>query len=822
MTPVPARSALSDAPATARSGRCLNCREPGALRSINDRLLLCAACRFIWPTESPVAQSSPIDQALLAPLLSTEIFRDRYRVLRQLGAGPHGVTLLAEHRLLAHPCVIKLLPFRAERPSDEAVTRLRNEARAGLRVNSPNVVRVLDCGRAAGAWYFVMEYIDGVDLASVLRAGLRVDWRQAVELASDAAAGLVAIHRAGLIHRDVKPGNLILAGDGRLCIADLGVARFVETHITPAGVDPPSGTLAYAAPETLTVGARVDARADLYSLGATLYELINARLPHGAASVYRALLGAQRGQIEWPGDAPCDVPPWLADAILRLLRPAPQDRFESAEEFLEYLQHGRGAARAAIPPEEVGGPRGLTVLAFENASGEATDDWLSLALADHLSRGLSRAPDVYVADRDEFVRVLERVRPDGAMLDVRTLRDVGRLTGAAHIVRGRFQRREGRLTVWVEVLSASSGRCRVLEPVEGSLSALHELRGRLLRRVCQAMGVSEPPAYELAAGGPPPAAQEAFFAAKRAHLQGDYEAAIERASAAVALAPEFCEAIGTLGACCSRLGRYEEAERHHLRQEELAARQGDGRQVVEAYANLGVMHYFRGEYADALRYYERAAHTAEALGLTNELAQVYNNLGFVQFRLGRLTEARAAFQRAIETHKAFGALVFLIGPYNGMGNVLRSEQRYEEAREYYQRALALALECDDRVNVGISYMHLGRCALKLGRFAAAKHELAMALSALEETRFWNGLTRVYESIAEMNLQLQNYAEAARCADRQIELARAHANRTMEAAAWRVKAQALRGAGQLGEAESCLVQAAALEAPVCEAPAAAAC
>jgi tetratricopeptide (TPR) repeat protein len=219
------------------------------------------------------------------------------------------------------------------------------------------------------------------------------------------------------------------------------------------------------------------------------------------------------------------------------------------------------------------------------------------------------------------------------------------------------------------------------------------------------------------------------------------------------------------------------------------------------------MHYFRGEYQAAHDCLTRAARTAEELGMTTELAQIRNNLGFVLLQLGRQAAAGETFSRAIDTLRKYGVLVGLIGSYNGMGHVLREQKRYEEARGYFRRALALAQESDDGVNMGVAYMNLGHCALNQGRLADAKHELAIALNILEQTSFWNGLARVYEYMADLNLRLSNCVEAIRCAERRIELARRHSNVRMETAGWRQKAEALRLAGRAADAEICLAHAA---------------
>jgi tetratricopeptide (TPR) repeat protein len=145
--------------------------------------------------------------------------------------------------------------------------------------------------------------------------------------------------------------------------------------------------------------------------------------------------------------------------------------------------------------------------------------------------------------------------------------------------------------------------------------------------------------------------------------------------------------------------------------------------------------------------------------------------------------------------------VALIGPYNGMGHVLREQKRFEEARGYFRRALALAQESDDDVNMGVAYMNLGHCALLQGRLADAKHELVAALNILEQTSFWNGLARVYEYMADLNLRLSNWKQAIRCADKRIELARRHANLQMESSARKQKAEALKLATSGAETEA---------------------
>lgn len=801
------KMAMSEAPGAARA--CARCHNVGSLAITTAPLERCATCGFVQPRSGIVAPpNARYGLVSLARLAPEGLVRGKYRLIRQLGAGAHGVAYLARHVFLNHPCVVKVLTPFAPGPVGGTVDRVRAEARAGFRVQDPHVVRVLDCDASEGTWYFVMEFIDGANLATVLAERVALVWQQGLQIALDAARGLAAIHRAGLAHRDIKPGNLILGVDGRLRIADLGVAALATDQKELRGrAGSGFGTFAYAAPEFFQPGVAQGVAADLYSLGATLFHLLTGRLPHGDGQVFRRLVDMQCRTPTWPTDAATDTPVWLVDAILRLLAIEPGRRFTDATELVTTLEASTHASRRASVTGDTAirdrlVPRGIGVLPLRNKAATDGVDWIGHAVANFLGRALAEMPNVYVADPDALIAMLDRVADTGVVPTDAERLEAGRMCGARTVVSGSFEQHGDELEIELRALRGGGLTpvvARVLGPI-GTLAALerralHELAARL-GLVLPAPGHIVPTALD---------AREKLAHAKRAFLLGEYAQARTLSNEALAVEPEFLEAIGFLGVCLARLGRYDEAEAQHRRQELLAQQAGDVRREIEALANLGVMYYFRGNYAAAQGYYERAAARATAHHLATELAQVSNNLGFVLFRLGQAGEAEAAFSRAIETHRAYGGLASLVGPYNGMGNVLVAAERYAEARKYYRRALALAQEIGDRTSVGTTHMHLGRCAALEGMFDEAKVEFAMALTALEETRFWNGLTRVYEHIAEMQMQLENYEEAARCADKRIELARQHANTRLEAAAWTQKAEALRRAGRPQDAAVCLAQ-----------------
>lgn len=778
------------------------------MRKVSPGFARCLDCQFVSAVRQELRARRPPIRLRTLQLRVGDIIRDRFRLVGILGSGAHGATFLAEHLLVGHPCVVKALPHKVAEASDSAAKRMRAEARAGFRVNHTGVVRTLDADFWEGVWYFVMEFIDGVDLGELAAAREAVPWRQAQDLALQATSALAAIHRERLMHRDIKPGNLLLGADGRLRVADLGVAAFTHDAREHTVSLEKEGTFQFAAPELSLAEGHVDERSDLYSLGVTLFHLITGRAPFGEAHAWQHLLDAHNRQAHWPSEDN-ETPKWFRDVVLRLLELDPDDRFASAEELALAITGDRDSVVKPSSPQLQ--PRGVAIPAFIN-DGPALDEdeGLGQVLADHVTRALTRS-GVYVPDRAEFERRLTRSSQGGGKLA--TLLEVGRLLGAGVVLQGRYQRSEGSITLEATAIAHGPQSEVPLGRYEGNVRDISRLEAALLERTYAALGIDKPdrsspnPSFPVTL-----AAERRFFIAKQAFHRGDYEEALRIGRELAQQAPDYAEVIGLLGACLGRLGRYQQAEEQHRALERIALQRGDMRLKVEADANLGAMHYFRGDYETAETYFERAAEETERLGMVNEGALIRNNLGFVLIRLGRLAAAEQAFQRAIETHQANGALTLLIAPYNGMGNVMREQKRFDEARDYYRKALRESQATDDRVNEGISHLNLGQCAATQGKTTEARTELAMALTLLEETAFWNGLARVYESIAEMNARDRAFDESLRAVDKRIELARLHQNQRMEAGAWAQRGDILEQAGRRAEAEACRAHAAGIASP----------
>jgi eukaryotic-like serine/threonine-protein kinase len=251
----------------------------------------------------------------------------RYHVEDVLGGGGMALVYRARDEELDRPVAIKLLADNLA--ADEAFRkRFLREARLAAQLAHPNVVQVYDSGEADGRPYIVMEYVEGETLADVLSRRGRLPPAEAVELALQVCSGLEHAHQAGLVHRDIKPQNLLIRGDGTVKIVDFGIARSSRgTRLTETGSV--LGTAAYLAPEQ-AAGEEVTPAADVYAVGVVLYELLAGRTPHTAESLNQFLvLGHEQSIPELRELAP-EVPAPLEDVVMRCLARIPEYRPPSA------------------------------------------------------------------------------------------------------------------------------------------------------------------------------------------------------------------------------------------------------------------------------------------------------------------------------------------------------------------------------------------------------------------------------------------------------------------------------------------------------------
>jgi serine/threonine protein kinase len=278
----------------------------------------------------------------------------RYRLEGRLGFGGMSTVHLALDLRLERQVAVKLL---AEHLADDPtfVSRFQREAQAAARLVHPNVVQIFDSGldEASGRHFIVMEYIQGHSCAEILRDDGWVEVDEAVSIIGQACEGLDYAHRHGVVHRDVKPGNLLRAREGEVKLADFGIAKATEqSSITQVGSV--LGTAAYLAPEQAR-GEEAGPRADLYALGVVAYQLISGRLPYEATSLTELALKQQREEPATLDTLVAAVGPELADAIALALALDPRDRYQTAREMGRAIDDG---ARGISPVEPGDSARG--------------------------------------------------------------------------------------------------------------------------------------------------------------------------------------------------------------------------------------------------------------------------------------------------------------------------------------------------------------------------------------------------------------------------------------------------------------------------------
>src|SRR4051794_40437312 len=285
-------------------------------------------------------------------MTTDQLFADRYRMERRLGVGGMATVQLAFDTRLERNVAVKLL---AEHLAEDSnfVSRFRREALAAARLVHPNIVQVFDFGldEATERQYIAMEYVDGQSCAEILRDEGHLGPDEAVDILTQACRGLDYAHRNGVVHRDVKPGNLLRNRDGVVKLADFGIAKAAEqSDITKVGSV--LGTAAYLSPEQAR-GEAAGPASDLYALGVVAYQLIAGRLPYEASSLTDLARLQQSSPPPRLDELEPDVPPALAAAVLRALSGDPDARWPDAAAMEDALRdglRGRGSAATAWAP----------------------------------------------------------------------------------------------------------------------------------------------------------------------------------------------------------------------------------------------------------------------------------------------------------------------------------------------------------------------------------------------------------------------------------------------------------------------------------------
>ena len=371
--------------------------------------------------------------------LADKVFSNRYEIQRELAQGGMAEVYLAHDQLLNRPVALKaLFPEYAREPS--FVERFRREAQAAANLNHPNIVAIYDWGQEDGTYFIVMEYVEGQVLRDLIRAEGPLDPNQAAEIAAEIASALGFAHRNGVVHRDVKPGNVLLTRSGTVKVTDFGIARAgASDGLTQTGSV--MGTATYFSPEQAQ-GLPVDGRSDLYALGVVLYEMVTGVAPFTADSPVSVAYKHVREEPALPSERNPDVPPDLERIIMTALAKDAGGRYQTADDMRADL------ARFRRGRPTVGGP--VTAMVLDHPTPGAT------AAVGTIGAAAAYGATVMTPRVDERGRMAEnapiaRKRRNTALVWILTILGLAAVVGAILFAAVKFGNDQATVTVPNEV-----------------------------------------------------------------------------------------------------------------------------------------------------------------------------------------------------------------------------------------------------------------------------------------------------------------------------------------------------------------------------------
>ncbi len=593
-----------------------------------------------------------------------QVLAGRWEVVGIIGSGGMGTVYRAHDRELDEDVALKVLRHEVIAGAD--VERFRREVKLARKVTHKNVARVFELGEHEGKRFFTMELVEGESLRGRLERGGPLREEVLTKVALSVSRGLGAAHEVGVIHRDLKPDNVLVAKDGRVAITDFGIASSLDASGVAGETQTFIGTPHYMAPEQVDGSGRLDARTDIYALGAMLFELATGRLPfEGPSAVAVAAARLTRPPPDPRASRPT-LSASLAAIILRCMARDPADRFPNAEavEAALSLEPERGATTSLppasiLPPESRPSRTGplrqvrIAVLPF-SSTGLTDDTYLESGLAEDLVDALSVVDGMRVV---AYGAAAQHTAADA--------REAGRALGVEVLVQGALRRLpDGRLRLSVRLVSVEDGIQLWAKRFDASAAELLDVNESAAQAIAEAASIRAPQADRKLAD---PVAIELYLRARSHYRDFWVEGAQESArcyAEALARAPESPLLIAGYALSLARVSFFTAGEIHSAR-----------------------------------------AAAARALSLAPDLGEAHLAAGAVAFQEGDFAEAyrhaRAAVARApslAEAHLLAGRVLAETGPLDHALRVLRSAQELDPGSGVARRELVRALALKGRLN----------------------------------------------------------------------------------------------------------------------------
>ena len=741
------------------------------------------------------AGATPVPSSSTPVLQTGDVLGGRYEILQLLGEGGMGAVYKAMDRELNRPVALKLIrPQLAANPS--ILARFKQELLLAHQVTHKNVIRIYDFGDADGVKYISMEFVDGADLRTLIQEHKKFPPREAVEIIQQICRALEATHNVGVIHRDLKPQNIMRDKSGRILLMDFGLARTLEGDgMTQTGAL--VGTMEYMSPEQ-ALAKDLDQRSDLFTLGLILYELLAGKTPFKAESVVASLIKRTQERALPVSDHDETIPRSLSNIVSKCLERDAGARYQNAADLLRDLEdwQGKGSAVTVRFPEVRTWGEGvwariavgvvvvmlitigvlyrhqlfshsasrtppqisLTIVPFRNASGDRSLDWLSTTLAAMLRTDMGQSSTLRTAASDRVDQIMHdlRVAPD-ANLGPDTLRRVAEFTSADRVLWGQYSKVGEHIRIDATLEDIRQQRNFTMNAEAASEKDLPQALQQLADSVEKNLALPAQTIKELRAQSLKPSSQSVqalrYYEEGLPLLrQGKYLEAQKSFQSSIGEDPNFALAHAKLGQVYFNLGYGNEAEQSTRKAVDLSQNLPSPEKSLIAAIHAQTAN----ETKKAAEQYENLAN------LLPEDADTQFALAGLYTTLGSFDKARAGYDKLLARDAKYVEALY------GRGAVEISAGNSQASLDYLNRAVSLTIEVGNDQEqarllyaLGVAYSTLSKPeealrnyqnAFEIQRRLDEKHDLAMTL---------NGIAQIQDTMGKFADALKSFQDALR-------------------------------------------------------------
>jgi serine/threonine protein kinase/CheY-like chemotaxis protein/Tfp pilus assembly protein PilF len=600
-----------------------------------------AVLRRSAPQIPEAVRPSPSTGTLPLPLRELTrgtTFAGRFEVVEELGEGGMGKVYKVIDIRIKETVALKLL--RPEIAADKKIIeRFQNELKFARKISQRNVCRMFDLNEEQGAHYITMEYVPGEDLKSMIKMTGHLGIGKAVVIAKQVCEGLAEAHKLGVVHRDIKPQNIMIDREGSARIMDFGIARSLKAEgITEVGAM--VGTPEYMSPEQVE-GKEIDPRSDIYSLGVTLYEMVTGRLPFKGES---PLDTALKHKTEKPSDPKIlnpQIPEDFSRIILKCLEKNKENRYQSAEEVVFELEKSFPVTETVLPkkePEaemvaEMKWKNSIAVLPFADISLQKDQEYFCDGMTEDIITKLSRLEELKVISRTSVMRYKKAYKD---------IKEIGKELGVATILEGSIRREKDNIRVNTQLVNVQDGFQLWADVFDRKLESVFEVQDEVSQAIADALKIKlTPKRVEALKVGRPRNIDAYEYVLKGMHFinskyvishrEDDFKAAIKMFKKAYELDPNYVFAY--TGLCWAYQHHYQiTGNRADLalvvRNAEKAYKINPN--LVETNGAIAWVYFLKGEQDEAYLSYKRALEiNPNILGINHLISLFFRNLGLL-------------------------------------------------------------------------------------------------------------------------------------------------------------------------------------------------